>query len=390
MILYSILILLGFCAVAADMHHYRRLRREKASARRRRFFIAWATLTDALPLGVAAAGFFIRDNTTTYMLWSMWLFWIWMATVFPRICYFFFNAIHLPRTGIVLSACVAFILVWGATAGRTVLKINRIEVCSERLPAGFDGLRIVQLSDIHLGTQLRPERELRRLVDSVNALQPDLVAFTGDLVNIRAEELDTAAMRELGRIQAPVYSITGNHDIGTYIKNSTEQSAAENLTQLIERQDRMGWHVLQDTTVYLYRAGDSIALSGISYDPSLDWKRHSANQLQSETTKIAYRNVPDSLYNITLVHLPQLWDQIAEAGYGDLTLAGHVHSMQMKIRLFGQAWSPARWLYDRWSGRYDENGKTLYINDGIASIGYPMRLGSARPEITLITLKSCQ
>ncbi|MDE5708763.1 MAG: metallophosphoesterase [Alistipes sp.] len=389
MILYSILILLGLCAVAADMHHYRRLRREHASARRRRFFIAWAALTDALPLGAALTGMLIRDNTTTYILWTMWLFWVWMATVFPRVCYFFFNAIHLPRTGIAISACIAFILIWGATAGRTVLKINRIEVCSDRLPAGFDSLRIVQLSDIHLGTQLRPERELRRLVDSVNMLQPDLVVFTGDLVNIRAEELDTTAMRELGRIQAPVYSITGNHDIGTYIKNSTEHSMAENLARLIGRQEQMGWHVLQDTTVYLHRAGDSIALSGISYDPALDWKRHSAKRIYSATAKTAYENVPDSLYNITLVHLPQLWDQIADAGYGDLTLAGHVHSMQMKIHLFGQAWSPARWLYDRWSGRYDENGKTLYINDGIASVGYPMRLGSARPEITLITLKSC-
>lgn len=389
MILYSILILLGLCAVGADMHHYRRMLREGASRRRRRLFTAWAAFTDSLPLLAAVIGMLSRDNTPTFMLWTMWMLWTWMVTVFPRICFFFFNALRLPRVGIVLSACVVFILVWGATAGRTLLKINRVEICSERLPAGFDGLRIVQLSDIHLGTQLRPGRELRRLVDSVNKLNPDLILFTGDLVNIRAEELDTTAMRELARFRAPVYSVTGNHDIGTYIKNSVEHPAADNLARLIERQERMGWRVLQDTTVYLHRAGDSIALSGISYDPSLDWKRHSADRIRSETAETAYWDVPGSLYNITLVHLPQLWDQIAEAGYGDLTLAGHVHSMQMKIRLFGQDWSPARWLYDRWSGRYDENGKTLYINDGIASIGYPMRLGSARPEITLFILRRC-
>ncbi|MCM1151931.1 MAG: metallophosphoesterase [Alistipes sp.] len=388
MILYSALLLLGLCAVAADMHHYRRLLREKASRRRRHLFIAWAALTDALPLAAALAGMAIRDNTSAYMLWTMWMFWVWMVTVFPRVCYFFFNAVHLPRTGIVLGACIAFILTWGATAGRTVLKINRVEICSGRLPAGFDGLRIVQLSDIHLGTQLRPERELGRLVDSVNALHPDLVVFTGDLVNIRAAELDTTAMRVLSRLQAPVYSVTGNHDTGTYIKNATAESAAENLAQLIERQEQMGWHVLQDTTLYLHRGGDSIALSGISYDPSLHGRRHSAG-VRSPNAEAAYENVPADLYDITLVHLPQLWDQIVEAGYGDLTLAGHVHSMQMKIRLFGREYSPARWLYERWSGRYDENGRTLYINDGIASVGYPMRLGSARPEITLITLKRC-
>ncbi len=388
MILYSLLFLLGLCAVAADMHHYRRLRREKAAASRRYLFIIWAALTDALPLVAAAVGVASRDNTTGYILWTMWMFWVWMATVFPRVCYFFFNALHLPRTGIAAGACVAFILVWGATAGRTVLKINRVEICADRLPAGFDGMRIVQLSDLHLGTQLRPERELRRLVDSVNALRPDWVFFTGDLVNIRAAELDTLAMRELSRLQAPVYAVTGNHDVGTYLKNSSAQTVAENLAQLVERQERMGWHVLQDTTLCLHRGGDSLTLTGISYDPALHKKRHSAG-VRTDGVAKAYAGVSQGLYNIALVHLPQLWDQIAEAGYGDLTLAGHVHSMQMKIRLFGRPFSPASWIYGRWSGRYDENGKTLYINDGIASVGYPMRLGSARPEITLITLKRC-
>ena len=103
----------------------------------------------------------------------------------------------------------------------------------------------------------------------------------------------------------------------------------------------------------------------------------------------AYRGVPDSLYNITAVHIPQLWGQIADAGYGDLTLAGHVHSMQMKLRLLGRAFSPAQLLYTRWSGRYDEGGRTLYINDGTGYVVFPMRLG-AYPEITLITLRRCE
>lgn len=89
------------------------------------------------------------------------------------------------------------------------------------------------------------------------------------------------------------------------------------------------------------------------------------------------------------MHIPQLWGQIADAGYGDLTLAGHVHSMQMKLRLFGRAFSPAQLLYTRWSGRYDEGGRTLYINDGTGYVVFPMRLG-AYPEITLITLRRCE
>ena len=95
--------------------------------------------------------------------------------------------------------------------------------------------------------------------------------------------------------------------------------------------------------------------------------------------------MPDSLYNITLVHVPQLWLPIVERGYGDLTLSGHVHAMQLK--LFG--WSPAQWMYTRWSCRYEEQGSTLYINDGIGYVGYPMRIG-ADPELTIYTLKRCE
>jgi len=387
MILRSLLFLLGLCAIAADMHHYRRMLREGASRRRRRLFIAWAALTDSLPIAAAAVGSILHDNPTSYILWAMWMFWAWMATVFPRICYFFFNALHRPKTGIVLGAVIAVVLLCGATEGRTSLRTEKVEVCSERLPAGFDGLRIVQLSDLHLGAMLRPERELQRIVGAVNALHPDLVVFTGDLVNIRSSELDGRSMSRLERFEAPVFSVTGNHDIGIYIENQKKQSAAESLEQVIERQEKMGWRVLRDTTVYLHRGGDSISLTGISFDPGLQERRH-APGLRSESVAAAFRDVPDTLFNITAVHLPQLWPQITENGYGDLTLAGHTHSMQMKLRFGKWQWSPAAWMYDRWSGRYDCAGRTLYINDGIGSIGYPMRLG-ARPEITLITLRRC-
>ncbi len=379
--------MLGLIAIAADMHHYRRMQREGASRSRCLFFIAWAALTDSLPIAAALAGIALRDNPTAYILWAMWMFWAWMVTVFPRICYFFFNALRRPKTGLVLGAAVAIVLVCGATEGRSSLRVEKTEICSDRLPAGFDGLRIVQLSDIHIGALLRPEKELRRLVDTVNALRPDLVIFTGDLVNIRSSELNGTSMPQLARFRAPVYSVTGNHDMGTYIEDTVAMPPAESLAQVIERQQQMGWHVLQDTTLFLRRGGDSITLSGISFDPALQLMRH-ASGLRSDKMEAAYRNVPDSVFNITAVHLPQLWDQITESGHGDLTLAGHTHSMQMKIRFFGWQWSPAVWMYSRWSGRYDRPGSTLYINDGIGSVGYPMRIG-ARPEITLITLRRC-
>lgn len=385
--LFWIVIVLTLCSVAADSHHFRRLRRESASPLRRRIFVVWAATTDALPLIVALGGWLLRDNTTTYMLWSMWLFWIWIVAVASRMIFFVFNALRLPWIGLAASLGIAVSMIWGATAGRTTLHVDRIEVCSPRLPAAFDGLHVVQISDLHVGTLVRPVQELRRLVDRIDELHPDLVIFTGDLVNIRSGELTPDILRELQRISAPVYSVTGNHDAGNYIKDTARQSAAASLAQVIERQTGIGWRVLQDTTVYLRRGSDSISLSGISFDPALHWQRHAAD-LHSESVGRTYAGVPDSLFNITAVHLPQLWRQIVDSGRGDLTLAGHVHGMQLKIGLFGRSFSPASWLYERWSGPYTQQGRTLYINDGIGCVGYPMRLG-AWPEITSITLRTC-
>ena len=320
---------------------------------------------------------------------SMWLFWVWMATVLPRLAFYAFNFFGLRRTGLAAAAAVFAALVIGVTAGRTSLRVSRTEVCSPALPATFDGLRIVQLSDIHLGTIVSPGRELTRLADRVNALRPDLVLFTGDLVNIRASELDSTAVRLLRRIEAPVYSVTGNHDVGKYIKDSLRHPAAESLREVIARQRAMGWRVLDDETVYLRRGGDSIALTGLSFDPALSEQRHDRH-LPATGLRRAFAGVPQGLYSIVLAHVPQLWEQITAAGYGDLTLSGHVHAMQCKIRFGGRGWSPAALLYKHWSGRYDDSaGRTLYVNDGTGCVGYPMRLG-ARPEITLIILKRCE
>ena len=384
-----IISLLTLAAAAADVIHYRRMRRRAPGVRHRVFIVA-AAATDALPAVIAVAGVVARDNTTAFMTFAMWAFWAWMVTVLPRMACYFFRWIGLPRVGIAAGAGVAALFVWGATAGRTTIRVNRTELCSERLPAGLDGFRIAQITDTHLGTVVRPEAELRRLVDSVNSLRPDLIVFCGDLVNIRSSELDARARQLLGGLRAPhgVVSVTGNHDAGLYIKDTVAQSPAASLAEVIARQRAMGWNVLEDTTIYLRRGGDSISLTGLSFDPALRERRHDRD-LPGTAIPKAYAGVPDSLYNIALVHIPQLWEQIVEAGYGDLTLSGHVHSMQLKIRPWGRGWSPAKWIYKHWSGRYDTGRHTLYVNDGTGYVAYPMRLG-AWPEVTLFTLKRCR
>ncbi|WP_337757409.1 metallophosphoesterase [Alistipes sp.] len=384
--LFFLTLILSLTAIAADFIHFRRRRRRKRPVRRA--LVAWAAATDALPILSSIISALSRDNGTGLMHLYMWLFWAWIVTVLPRLAFYAFNFVNLRRTGYVAACAFVLFALWGTTLGRTSIRVNRVEICSDRIPEAFDGFRFVQITDMHVGTLLRPERELTRLADSVNAQRPEAVFFTGDLVNIRAGELDERTTALLRRIAGPVWSVTGNHDVGTYIKDSLRFPAAGEAREVVARQRAMGWTVLEDTTVYLRRGADSISLTGLSFDPALRERRHDRD-LPGTAIPKAYAGVPDSLYNIALVHIPQLWEQIVEAGYGDLTLSGHVHSMQLKIRPWGRGWSPAKWIYKHWSGRYDTGRHTLYVNDGTGYVAYPMRLG-AWPEVTLFTLKRCR
>lgn len=210
--------------MAADWYHFHRFRRRRPIPAGR---IVWAVVTDLLPLAAILIGTLSRDNTTAVVQASMWLLWAWLFTVLPRLARYPFRLIGWRRAGNIAAALIAVTLLWGATLGRTSLRVSRVEICSERLPAAFDGMRLVQISDLHLGTIVSPERELGRLADRINALRPDLVLFTGDLVNIRAAELDERMARLLQRIEAPVYSVTGNHDVGTYIKDSLHHTPSQ-------------------------------------------------------------------------------------------------------------------------------------------------------------------
>ena len=345
---------------------------------------------DALPLITTLLGF-LFDNTGFVMRLMMWITWSWLLLTLPRLAFYLFAALRLRVVGIVVAAAIVAGFLWGTIIDRKALYINHIEICSERLPEGFDGVRIAHFTDLHIGNLVNQKAEIGAVVEAINREKPELVCFTGDLVNIRYSELDDEAMRLLQAIEAPVYSILGNHDIGSYIRKQKRLPAEVSTARLVERQRAMGWQLLQDTTRYLRRGADSITLTGLAYDPS-HWKQRHDADLPFMGGEKAYKAVPKEPFNLTLVHVPQLWGQILTHGYGDLCLAGHTHAMQLKLRLpfgKGRIWSPAAWLYEQWSGRYDRDSKTLYVNDGIGYVGYPMRLGAA-PELTLITLKRCK
>ncbi|MDE6779800.1 MAG: metallophosphoesterase [Alistipes sp.] len=385
-----IVLLLIAAATAVDFAAYRRLVKPTVkSAAHRHALLAAMLLADMLPLITTAFFAALRDNDTPAMKAAMWIMFAWLLLVPPRMI--LFAALLSSRrpavrtAGAVAAAALAALLVYGACGWRDMLTVTRVEIRSERLPEAFDGFRIVQFSDLHIGSLVHPRAEMRRLVDTINSLNADLVVFTGDLVNIRYTELDDETMRLLGGIEAPVLSVTGNHDTGIYVRDSVSLPREENIRLLLERQRRMGWTVLDNETAYIRRGGDSIAVTGLSFDLSLRNVRHSGKTPDADI-RPAYEGVPQGMFDITLAHIPQMWELVTGLGAGDLTLSGHVHSMQSKVRLFGRQYSPARLMYRRWSGLYEKNGRYLYINDGIGYVGVPMRLG-AKPEITLFTLE---
>lgn len=380
--------------VAIDLLVYRRRIAPFGTPRRKRRFL-WLTLgCDCLPIAaLLVLRLLFADNPSWAVRTAMWICFSYLLAVLPRMAYYLvtapaFRSRTLRKVGTVVALATGAFLIYGCTVTRRDLRISRITFRSDRLPEAFDGFRIVQIADLHVGSLVCPQRETERLVGAIDRLDADLVLFCGDLINIRYSELEPDLMRSLGSIRSRygVFSVTGNHDTGVYARDGSERSIGRNLDSLRRRQREMGWIPLENETRYVVYRGDSIALSGIAFDVGQVGSQHRADQSGFDWGA-TYAGVPPTLFNITLCHLPQLWPSILECGYGDLTLSGHVHGMQMKGRIGTRYFSPAQWLYEQWSGRYDAAGRMLYVNDGIGCVGVPMRLGAAGPEITVIVLK---
>lgn len=287
-------------------------------------------------------------------------------------------------TGIVTGVSLLLFFLYSAFVTRTDYEVKEVELSFSEVPEEFDGYRVAFISDIHIGSMWNAESELEELSGIIERINPDVVIFGGDLVNIHYSELTPEILSLLGRIKGSdgTFAVLGNHDTGAYLNGSTPELRANNVVMIRERIKTAGWVLLQDSTVYLKRGNSSIALTGIDFSDRLLKYKHSLDAIEGLDVSHIYDNVPDSVFNITVSHLPQLWYSLCDKGYSDLTLSGHIHAMQTKIFSF----SPAALMYDEWSGLYERPGGKLYINDGIGSVGFFARIG-ARPEVTIIELK---
>ena len=337
---------------------------------------------------------FFRDNPTWLMKFNCWAFLFYLMAAVARAPLGLAILISKGRlvriAGGAVWAALVVVMVHGVVVTRTNYQINRVVIESPRVPKNFSGYRILQLSDLHIGTMLNPEKHISELAELCNQEATDMIAMCGDLVNIRYEELTPSITEALQKFEARdgIYSIIGNHDVGVYIKDSITFTPDNNTRQLILRQKSLGWNVLDNSSEKIYRGGDSIFVTGITYEKELQDHRHS-RKLPEVDFAAAYKGVDSDCFTITLSHIPQLWDKILSESQADLTLAGHVHAMQIKLPIGGRGLSPSALLYKRWSGLYEEQGRWLYVNDGIGCVGFPMRIG-ARPEITIFELRHAE
>jgi predicted MPP superfamily phosphohydrolase len=260
-------------------------------------------------------------------------------------------------------------------------QVNRIRLAFKNLPPAFKGLRIVHISDIHSGSFM-DKQAVEKGVKKILKEKPDLILFTGDLVNDRATEM-TDYIDVFSKLQAPmgVYSTLGNHDYGDYVRWDSEKAKKENLEQLKQVHKQMGWRLLMNEHVALEKGNDRMALLGIE-----NWSAK-GNFGRYGKMEEAYPGSEQYPFKILMSHDPSHWDAEVRSKYPDidLTLSGHTHGMQFGVELPGFKWSPVQYMYKQWAGLYEADKQKLYINRGYGFIGYPGRVGIL-PEITVIEL----
>lgn len=329
------------------------------------------------------------------LLGKMWLLFAYLSIYLPKYLAVAFDLVsYIPKLwkgkrlkavtcgGIVVAIITFAALWWGALINRYQIHVNEVGVSIPSLPKKFDGLRIAQFSDLHTGTFNADTTFVSRLVDKINSLKPDVIVFTGDIVNRRSDEM-APFTGTLSRLHAPmgVYAVLGNHDYGDYWKWESDEAKQRNMQILFGLYDRTGIRLLRNQTAWLRSGNDSIALIGVENIGDPPFKTYGS-------LLTAYPTPEDSYTKILLSHNPQHWvDSISGRSNINipLTLSGHTHAMQIEACGI----SPAVFRYDTWGGLYHDidNRNTLYVNIGAGTVGIPMRVG-ATPEITLLTLKA--
>lgn len=297
--------------------------------------------------------------------------------VIGRLCRYKIRYRPYLFSSLVLAVLLIVLMGWGYYYRLSFYNINKVEFSHKDVPAGFDGYRIVHISDLHLDGWKGHEEKLARILCEIDSLQPDVVCFTGDLVSLSPDEL-TPFLGCLSRIEAKdgVFSVLGNHDYFPYRRNISDEEREERVRRLSAMQrDSLGWHLLLNENFKLRRGGDSISVMGCE-NQSVGFHSVVKRGDLMKTMEGA-----DAKMKILMTHDPTQWrKEVVGKTDTQLTLSGHTHALQMRVLGF----TPSKWFYPECDGLYEEGKQSLYVNIGLGGT-LPMRLG-ATPEITLITL----
>ena len=381
------LIIVAVLCIAIDVFICRRLRRSGYRG------LAWfngalAVLTAALATAVAVMPLSEATTSNSTFVTGQYMLYTFFALVAPKalglLVYGLGRLLRqrwLTVCAFIVAALVFGIMWWGAIVTPGKIEVKEVELAFDNLPDAFDGYRIVQWSDAHLGTYNGRRAIVERQIKAINDLHPDLICFTGDLVSRKTDE--ALPYRDLlAQLHAPdgVFSILGNHDYDNYVQWDDENAKEADRKALCDLQVEAGWRLLNDDYAVIRRGDDQIVLIGTeNYGDHPFEKRGNLAR--------AYSANRDGNFKIELQHNPYAWRAATLPNSNvDLMLAGHTHAWQILLKCGDWQWSPACMRYPEWGGAYREGGRWLYVNIGTGMVGTPMRIG-ATPEITVIKLK---
>ena len=288
----------------------------------------------------------------------------------------------VSQVAIGLAAVPFLSLIYGMTIGKYNYKVIRQTLFFPDLPDAFDGFKITQISDIHSGS-FDDENKIRYAIDLINEQESDLLLFTGDIVNAKADEMHPwiDIFKGIKKHEYGKYSILGNHDYGAYLDWKSEKAKAENFVAIKDLHRQIDFKLMLNENVKIKKGKDEIALIGVE-----NWGKHFGEFGDIDK---ASENVTATDFKILMSHDPSHWEYIVKQHPKNiqLTLSGHTHGMQFGIEIPGYfKWSLAKYIYKQWAGLYEEFGRYVYVNRGFGFHAYPGRVG-IMPEITVFELK---
>ena len=298
-----------------------------------------------------------------------------LFSAFPKVVFILFDAFLPWFFALIPALGVMGWFAFGFIEGWKRLELKHITFTSSDLPPYFDGYRLVQITDFHLGSFPPGNDFVQKVVDATNNEEPDMILFTGDLVNNQASEVEPY-LKTLGQLHAQdgIYSIWGNHDYCEYGNNHSIGALKRNRRMLYGYQESLGWHQLMNEHHVVSHGMSSIAVIGVENPGQPPFTNRS-------NLKKAMKGVDPDMFKILLSHDPHHWRREVVGKKIQLTLAGHTHAGQLKIG----KWTPARLAFKEWGGAYRIGEQMLYVSSGIGG-SFPFRLG-AWPELTVVTLK---